>query len=74
MNDRLDPLILSAASDRWQKVAKIIALASDGGSDPVNVPAIASRIASLVDEGKLEAKGDVSNWRFSEVRRPKSSL
>lgn len=56
MNDRLDPLILSAASDRWQKVAKIIALASDGVSDPVNVPAIASRIASLVMRASWKPK------------------
>jgi hypothetical protein len=32
--------------------------------------AIAGRIRALVDEGKLEAQGNLSRWRYSEVRLP----
>jgi hypothetical protein len=73
MNNVLDSLILSSASERWQKVARIIALVSDRAGDGTNFDAIAERIRALVNEDQLEAKGDVSRWRFSEVRRPQSS-
>ncbi len=73
MNDMFDALILSTANERWQKVAKIIGQVSDRVGDGPHFDAIAARIRALVDEGKLEAKGDVSRWRYSEVRRPQSS-
>ena len=31
---------------------------------------VAQRIESLVHERRLLAHGDISNWRFSEVRLP----
>ncbi len=73
MNDMLDAIILSSASERWQKVAKIIAVVSDRAGDATNLDAIAGRIRILVGVGKLEAKGDLSRWRYSEVRRVQSS-
>ncbi len=30
---------------------------------------VAARIAYLVAQGRLESQGDISQWRFSEVRR-----
>jgi hypothetical protein len=73
MNDPLDALILSSASERWQKVARIIAVVSERAGDGTNFNAIAARICALVDDGKLQAKGDLSRWRYSEVRLPQSS-
>jgi hypothetical protein len=73
MNNTLDALILSAASERWQKIAKIIAVISDRGDDETKLDAIATLIRALVDDGKLQAKGDLSRWRYSEVRLPQSS-
>jgi hypothetical protein len=29
---------------------------------------VADRITVLVDEGRLLAKGDITQWRFSEVK------
>jgi Protein of unknown function len=73
MDDTWDAMILSAASDRWQKVARIIAVVSDRVADGPHFDAVAEHVHALVDEGKLEAKGDIPRWRYSEVRRPKSS-
>jgi hypothetical protein len=74
MNSSLDRLILSSVTERWKKVAKIIAVVSDrAGDNTANLDAIAARICALVDEGKLEGKGDLSRWGHSEVRRDPSS-
>lgn len=73
MNNILDSLILSSASDRWQKVARIIAVVSQRLNNVANFDEIAAHIASLVDCGKLEVKGDISQWRHSEVRRASST-
>jgi hypothetical protein len=72
MDDAWDAMILSAASERWQKVARIIAVVSERAANGKHFDAIATRIRALVDEGKLEAKGDLSRWRFSEVRHAQS--
>jgi hypothetical protein len=69
MNSLLDSLILSSVTERWKKVAKIIAVVSDRAGDTANLSAIAERISALVDEGELEGKGDLSRWGYSEVRR-----
>jgi hypothetical protein len=37
-----------------------------------NHHALAARVAALVEAGKLEAQGDLKEWRFSEVRLPES--
>lgn len=73
MSNALDALILSAAIERWQKVARIIAVVSERAGDGTNFDAIAGRIRVLVDDDKLQAKGDLSRWRCSEVRLPQSS-
>lgn len=73
MNSLLDALIFSSANERWKKVAKVIAVVSDRAGDIANLDAIADRICALVDEGKLEAKGDLSRWGYSEVRLAQSS-
>jgi hypothetical protein len=69
--DELDRLILELAHPQfWRKVARIV------GTIGMNLPneagekydAIAARIVALVEAGKLEAQGDLSEWRHSEVR------
>jgi hypothetical protein len=64
-----DDLIFSETCERWLKVARIITRVSDRVPNGPHFEPIAARIRALVDEGKLEAKGDLSQWRFSEVRR-----
>ncbi|MFY9892666.1 MAG: DUF3658 domain-containing protein [Xanthobacteraceae bacterium] len=73
MDDMWDALILSTANERWQKVFKIITLVSDRVADGPHFDAVAERIRVLVDEDKLDAKGDISRWGYSEVRLPQSS-
>ena len=73
MKNTLDSLILSSAGNRWQKVARIIAVVSERAANGVSFDAIAARIRALVDGGELKAKGNVSQWRHSEVRRAQSN-
>jgi hypothetical protein len=72
-SSELDNLILSIALPYWQKVAMIIGKVTrderfllDNSDEEFNV--VADRIAQLVAEGRLESQGDISQWRFSEVR------
>jgi hypothetical protein len=73
MSNTLDALILSSVNGRWQKVAKIIRVVSERAADGTNFDAIAARIRALVDDGKLQAEGDLSRWRHSEIRLRQSS-
>jgi hypothetical protein len=69
----LDEIILGMCSPRLQKVAMIVAKSLDeceARSLLVTSQEIWGRIAFLVDSGRLEAFGDISNWRSSEVRLP----
>jgi hypothetical protein len=69
MNKLMDTLILSLTTDRWQKVARIIALVLDRAPDGTDFEMMAGRIRVLVEEGKLQAKGDLTRWTHSEIRR-----
>jgi len=65
--------VLADRNGRWVKVAWVVVSASDRlGSDfPAGHPGyqmVAKRIEYLVSEGFLTAKGDITNWRFSEVK------
>ena len=67
----IDGLILSAATGQWSKVALIVGKVLTICHNNVvktSEHAIAGRIQALVDEGKLEAQGNLSLWRHSEVR------
>jgi hypothetical protein len=69
MDNILDTLIFTCASERWQKVARVIAQVADRAPAGINFDTIAARIKALVGDGKLEAKGDLSRWGHSEVRQ-----
>jgi hypothetical protein len=73
MDNAWDDLIFSEACERWLKVARIISKVSDRVPNGPHFEKIAARIQVLVDEGKLEAKGDLSRWGYSEVRLAQSS-
>jgi hypothetical protein len=71
----LDEVILATVGPHWTKVAMVIARASEAQSSMVpgdddDLKAFGQRIEALVASGALEARGDVTNWRHSEVRKP----
>ena len=72
---QIDDAVLSSIEPRWQKVAMVIRRAAKklygdlpDGEDAYSM--IARRIEFLVESGRLESQGDISRWRFSEVRQP----
>ena len=74
MNVRnVEEVILSAAGPSWTKVAMVLArVAKAMGGDFVEDgrwETISTRIQELVKNGQLEARGDTTNWRGSEIRR-----
>lgn len=73
MDQAWDDLIFSETCERWLKVARIISRVSDRVPNGPHFEEIAARIQTLVNEGKLEAKGDLSRWLYSEVRLAQSS-
>jgi hypothetical protein len=73
---QFDDLLLSCAVGNWRKVARVVgeALGSflDGPFYQVGDFVLHARLCALVKEGRLESRGDLSRWRFSEVRLPSS--
>jgi Protein of unknown function len=65
-------LILSFAKVQWRKVAMIISqVLDDYRQRGVEVEdGVAERICALVENGPLEAQGNLSRWRHSEVKLP----
>jgi hypothetical protein len=72
----LDELILSFCDVRWLKVARIFGntmqVLEDRGIQISGgmAAALDARMEALVNSGRLEAKGNIRRWRFSEVRWP----
>lgn len=63
--------ILNNCRPTWLKVARVIAVAHrDSGlpDDETALDSVALELRKLVETGTLEAVGDLSNWRESEVR------
>ena len=69
---RIDDAIIANASTQWRKVARVIAGAMEANESIKHVPDIfyAERVEKLVDDKRLESKGDLNKMRFSEVRLP----
>ena len=72
----IDRLLLSFSDTRWLKVARIIghtydALEARGTKIFHGIAKLMdARMAVLVRSGKLEAKGNIKRWGYSEVRLP----
>ena len=70
----IDRLLLSCFDARWRKVARIIgqtyeALEARGIAIFRGIAKLMdARMAVLVRSGKLEAKGNIKRWGYSEVR------
>jgi hypothetical protein len=67
----IDELLLVELTERWTKVAMVVARAMDRPSHVHGVPDTfyGQRMRALVEEGRVEARGNVEYMRFSEVRR-----
>jgi len=72
----IDRLLLSFCEKHWRKVARIVGQTyqiletrgvriTDGTAQEID-----ARMAVLVGTRQLEAKGNIRNWRHSEVRLP----
>jgi hypothetical protein len=73
LNQKIDELILHFTTDRWQKVAMVVAsVLLDGGEemDEVNDYEVADRVKVLASEGRIESRGDLGQIRYSEIRLP----
>jgi hypothetical protein len=69
----LDALVLSLAWPEWQRVEQlIINVSKDCELMAIDVSGevVADHIRKLVNDGKLEARGSLADWRRSEVRLP----
>ncbi|MEW8104070.1 MAG: DUF3658 domain-containing protein [Candidatus Thiodiazotropha endolucinida] len=69
----IDMALLSNASDKWRKVAKVVAMTMLELLPRINeIPDIyfSQRIRKLVGNKQLEARGDLSYMGYSEVRKP----
>jgi hypothetical protein len=74
----IDEAILSMLSEipgHWRKVAMVVSKVASAMRDGLahedaGYETVARRIESLVSEGRLLARGNIKNWRFSEVRLP----
>ena len=72
-DNEIDALILSFARPKRLKVARIVGdvyTECERRGLKMSEHAIGNRIGVLVDQGKLRAYGNVSYWRFSEVKLP----
>jgi hypothetical protein len=75
-DSEIDDAVIASVGPRWDKVAVIVTIAAEklygksaAGYDEHKV--IAARIEILVENGRLEAQGDITRWRFSEIRLPR---
>ena len=74
INTQIRDAILFAVGEQWTKVAMVIAKVADAvgrdlPSGDEGHHAIAGGIDALVRAGRLMARGNIKNWRFSELRR-----
>jgi hypothetical protein len=71
-DDQIDETILALSAPKFLKVAMVIVRTSKvlGEDSDEFYERIAGRIRWLSANGKLEAVGDLSHWRNSEVRLP----
>jgi hypothetical protein len=69
----LDTLILDTLEGRWKKIAMVVALVARNPRFVENefdddFEIIASHILRLVDAGRIECQGSLTDWRYGEIR------
>jgi hypothetical protein len=67
----LDRIIFSAMTLRLQKTAMVIVKTLKQCEQlnlPIDADIVGTRLAALVDSGRIEGAGDLRKWRYSEVR------
>ncbi len=67
-NAVLRQLILEAADDQYQKIARLVGTVMEAHKQPIADIDVHELVKALVNEGKLEAVGNIDVMRFSEVR------
>ncbi len=70
-NEKIDTLIMETVSAELTKTAVIIAKvfdACEAAELPTTGKDIAERLYILIDNGRIEAKGNMRRWRDSEVK------
>lgn len=69
----IDAMILANADHHWFKVARVIMRTEDALRErypKLSYVFHAQRLIKLVEDGRLESKGNLAYMRFSEVRIP----
>ena len=69
--EAIDAAVLAHVSVYWAKVAMVALKSMDTlglATNDENLNVVCQRIAALVEAGRIEAQGDVSRPRHSEVR------
>ena len=69
----LDARIIFFARTQYLKVARVLGDVlheCDSKGIEVSDDRLQARLDALIKAGKLESAGDVSNWRYSEVKLP----
>lgn len=66
-------LALLRPQKHWRKVAFIVGRAADALGNKIpdgdeGYQIVGQRIQALFDAGKVDVQGDITQWRFSEVR------
>jgi len=73
----IDAAILANVSLQWLKVARIVTTTTDAlvqRYPDLSCVFYTRRLSSLVEQGRLEAKGNLTYIRFSEVRIPTPTI
>jgi len=68
----IDEALLAHTTHGWRKVARVVgSMMMELPDRPQGIPDVyySQRVARLVEAGYLEAQGDLSRMRYSEVRR-----
>jgi hypothetical protein len=69
--DALDAAVLAAVDGEWRKVALALARATDAARAAgltTDAQSLAQRLYFLVEQGRLDARGNVRRWRAGEVK------
>jgi hypothetical protein len=67
----VDKLIFAALRENWRKVAMIVGnvfQTCETRSIPLSDEVIAARIQELAEAERIESQGNLTKWRYSEVR------